>query len=549
MVGMGPTWTNSLLIVSMDSLKTLYPDDLSTNKDLDLSELPSPSTSTSTNNTNKLKILHVEDIPLECNYASLATSFDTFGQIKEIKMDLNENTQKWEAWLIYNTHEAAFKACKNIDTILICSNKVKGALTDKITKNLYSYKPSKWNSCNPPENPGLVRTQKPPMWLVATAKDDSYNYYKFSKHIQKLVGDIKSGDISRFGKGKVLIHAGSKNQSQMLCHMNLTNDPIIKDIKPHISFSYGRGVIFDKDLYEFEEPEILDMSPSNVWNVKKIPRTSMIVLSFEDPNIPSHVIFENERVRVRPFTPKPLQCYNCFRYGHSSNICKNSKICHNCTGQEHGHCQVAPYCVNCNESHKSTDKKCEAYKYEERVLWKANTEHITIGYAKRLVGRPQSYANALKNPRPITTGVPATTAPTTGGAAVDQVVTTLVSESDTPPGGVGASQSKLALLPSEKKIPSRQNIPPTPNQSPIIQEISQADSLPDLMEQEQGPKRGRSPSHSPPHVRPKRNSPQRISEVQIANAEIHHPSNQKRKDKDKSKNKPLIARKPNKSNK
>ena len=312
-------------------------------------------------NLTKLRVLHVNDIPLECHYNIITTSFGIFGQIKEIRMNLNDD-QKWEAWITYDKHEAAFKACSNINTVCISNAHVIGALTDKAPSNLDSYKPSEWVTTSPPEGAVLGRTPKPPMWLVVTAREENYNYYKFSKYLQKMVGGIKSGDISRFGNGKVLIHTGSKTQSQMLSHFNAKNDSMIKDIKPHLNFSYGRGVIFDRDLYQFEENEILDMSPPSVCKVKKIPKTSMIILFFEDPNIPSHVVFENERVKVRPFHPKPLQCYNCYEFGHPHSICKNAKICNNCSAPEHGSCSVASKCANCKLDHKSTDEKCQEYK-------------------------------------------------------------------------------------------------------------------------------------------------------------------------------------------
>ena len=84
--------------------KTQNPNDLGVNKDLDFPELPSHNV----NNIDKLRTLHVQDIPLESNYVSVATSLGTYGLIKEIRINLNEEKQKWEAWLIYDQHEAAF---------------------------------------------------------------------------------------------------------------------------------------------------------------------------------------------------------------------------------------------------------------------------------------------------------------------------------------------------------------------------------------------------------------------------------------------------------
>ena len=531
----------------MDNSKPQNPTDPSANKDSD-KDIPHENVNLSNlgkfQGLNKLRILHVEDIPIECNYDSIATALGIYGLIKEIRMCLNETDQTWESWITYEKHEAAFNACRDISKVLICSNQVKGSLTDKFPRNLDCYKPTEW-TCETPKNPILIRTPKSPMWLVATAREDKYNYYKLSKHLQKMVGGIKTGNITRFGKGKILIHAKSTTQSLMLIHTNLQNDPMLKDIKPHYNFSYGRGVIFDRDLYEFEENEILEMSQLSIFKIKKIPHTNMIILTFEDENVPSHVIFENERVKVRPFHPRPLQCYNCFEYGHPSNMCKNTKICSNCSNPEHGTCQLTSKCSNCSLDHKSTDKNCPEYKYEEAAIYKANAEHITIGYAKRLLGRPPSYAGAVKSSSINTTGAQHST-PITGGGVAVPVVKTRSTESNITP-----VSTRIDPIPTERESPL-EIIAPAPHLSSEIQWASQVVSLPDLMDQEQSSvtKRGRTPSSSPPHVRQKCNSPQRITEnkpiTKKINAEIHSSlTHQKREEINKAKYKPQISRKTN----
>ena len=149
-------------------------------------------------------------------------------------------------------------------------------------------------------------------------------------------------------------------------------------------------------MYEFSEEEILEMCPKQVWRVHKIPKTTMIIVTFEDDNIPSHVNIENERISVRPYKQKPLQCYNCYKFGHPSRVCKNDKLCGNCSLPAHGDCLVISKCINCGESHKSTDKKCGFFQAETAALLKADAEHISVAYARRLLSKSMNYAKALK---------------------------------------------------------------------------------------------------------------------------------------------------------
>ena len=62
-----------------------------------------------------LKILHLVNIPLECNYESLCTSVSTFGSIREIRMKFMEVNNQWEAWVAFSCHEEALQAKININ--------------------------------------------------------------------------------------------------------------------------------------------------------------------------------------------------------------------------------------------------------------------------------------------------------------------------------------------------------------------------------------------------------------------------------------------------
>lgn len=56
-------------------------------------------------------------------------------------------------------------------------------------------------------------------------------------------------------------------------------------------------------------------------------------------------------------------------------------------------------CVNCKKSHKANDKLCSEYKKEEAALLKANAEHLSVGYAKKLLSHQMNYARAAQTPQ------------------------------------------------------------------------------------------------------------------------------------------------------
>lgn len=203
--------------------------------------------------------------------------------------------------------------------------------------------------------------------------------------------------------------------------------------------------------------------------------------------MPSHVNFENERVWVRSYLPKPIQCFNRFKFGHSSRVCKNAKVFINCSTLDHGACSKTTKCSNCQLNHKANDKNCEAYKYEQSAVNKANAEHISIGYAKQQLGQSKSYARAL-NLLPLTTtrGPVGTPFPAVGVST--PVVEFQVSGSGAKSLKARAHSTKAGKLPVVgNESPPDDEAFPSSLPSPIFKvvNLSQAESLPDLMESEQ----------------------------------------------------------------
>ena len=369
------------------------------------------------------------------------------------------------------------------------------------------YKPSEWTPGKIQSfvcNSNLSRSPKPPMWLLAVAKDEGYNYYKFCRFLQKKVGGIGSGDISRFGKSTVLIHAKSKTQSRMLSLLQAKEKEMLKEVRPHQSFSYGKGVIFDRDLYEMTENEILDMSPSSVWRVKKTYSRNMIILTFEDENIPSQVVFENEIIKVRPYHQKPMQCFNCFKFGHTAKICIRTKVCVNCSAAEHGECLEEPKCNNCSLAHKSIDKSCEQFKLEQAAINKASSEHISVSYAKRLMGHYKTYARALK-PLPQSSKSTAKVSPVIPAPVIRVNNPVVVAQSSGSDALLGQAKAHSSMTGNQPRVGNETSSKDEAPLSPTTQVLSQAESLPDLMDYEQrrNSKRGRNPSSSPPSSRNK----------------------------------------------
>ena len=355
-------------------------------------------------NSATSSILHAKPIPLDWSFDIIYEEFSRFGNIKEIRNRLGNNYQYFESWIIFSSDEDALRAYNDFNSTCVS---VSFAVPANVPKLLDIYRPY-----IPVEDlktsVKLERLPVPPRWLILSSRSERGNLFKIKQFIGQKLGHVNSPDISRFGKDSFLVHTKSDAQAVMLLNMKLDTESLVKGVKPHFTFSYAKGVLFNEDIYELSENEILTMCPDNVWKIFKVPKSNMIVLTFMDSIVPHEIIIENEIIKVRPYRQRPLQCFNCFGFAHVSDVCTRAKICQFCSQPEHGACTRPRVCANCRESHDSRNKSCNIFKKEQEALLLSAAEHISIGHAKKLLSQ-RSYSAAVQDfhPKPAlsTTGL------------------------------------------------------------------------------------------------------------------------------------------------
>ena len=345
-------------------------------------------------------ILFVESLPVDMNFESITKEFEAFGSISEIRLKLGHNYLSWQVWLVFNSHKEALHAYSEClkRKSRTCS------LADKVPPGLKVYYPSILVEEVPEET---TRMPLPSTWLIATVNSERGNLFTFRKQLRRWLGGIANSRITRFGRNSFLIHASSFEEAVMILNLRTSSDGVLKEVKPHFTFSYAKGVIFNRDLYELPQEEILELCPPEVWKVFKVPNSTMIILTFNTDHRSEYIVIDSERFKVRPWQPRPLQCFHCFGFGHSATKCTKTKICGNCSFQDHEDDCSTPYvCVNCKENHSAKDKMCKVYKNEELAVIKAHDDHISIGHAKMLMSKTKSYSVATKSDNFLSKVVP-----------------------------------------------------------------------------------------------------------------------------------------------
>ncbi|KAL3196814.1 hypothetical protein MRX96_045085 [Rhipicephalus microplus] len=85
-----------------------------------------------------------------------------------------------------------------------------------------------------------------------------------------------------------------------------------------------------------------------------------VTLRFAGPVPPEHVSLFLVRFPVRPARPRPLQCWQCGRFGHVNESCSWPGSCIRCGRTHPGESckQTRPRCVNCGGPHSADTPDC-----------------------------------------------------------------------------------------------------------------------------------------------------------------------------------------------
>ena len=159
-----------------------------------------------------------------------------------------------------------------------------------------------------------------------------------------------------------------------------------------------------------------ELSESGVTDVRQIgsKETGIYVLSFDMPTPPQHVKCAYVRLPVEEYTPNPMRCFKCQKYGHTTNKCNSQVACGRCGTNEQDHstreCRGKPYCVNCKGEHPAFSKKCPKFLEEKEIQSLRVKRKISFTEARKIVraahAPTRNYAAAVSSKNSIATQTP-----------------------------------------------------------------------------------------------------------------------------------------------
>ena len=235
-----------------------------------------------------------------------------------------------------------------------------------------------------------------PRFLVVESSSDGLPLSKLSpfavqKGFQAVAGTLKS--IKRLRDRSFLVECGKRAQAQNLLRTNRFIDrPVWVSI--HKTLNSSRGVIRCWDLADMSEVEIRDeLKDQGVVGVNrvtlkegKVIPTNTLFLTFGSPELPKEITVGYLKVKVALFIPNPMRCFNCNKFGHTSQQCKVAAKCTGCGKDKHeGQCEGPKLCSNCNGPRASSAKDCPVWQKEKEIQRVRVEKHISFPEARQLV--------------------------------------------------------------------------------------------------------------------------------------------------------------------
>lgn len=122
--------------------------------------------------------------------------------------------------------------------------------------------------------------------------------------------------------------------------------------------------------------------------------TRTVIIAYHD-SLPENVEIGFMTFQVHPYTPTPIRCNKCQKFGHKTNRCRQQQpTCPRCS-QHHDvmDCTVSDQnerkCRNCGKAHSAAYKGCDKYKTVSKILSLSTTANCSYKEAAKAIAIQQ----------------------------------------------------------------------------------------------------------------------------------------------------------------
>lgn len=221
-------------------------------------------------------------------------------------------------------------------------------------------------------------------------------------------------DTKKLADGSLLIEVRNEDQSFIAQNLKKIHTFEVTCI-PHKSLNTVKGVVTCSDLSNCSDEEILEnLQSQGVISIYRLPQkkessnpSSTFILTFKLHQLPNKIYAGWYSLRVRPYFPNPMRCFNCQKFGHTASKCSHESTCPSCGHSSHpdSPCSKSPICSNCSREHSPRYRGCPEFKQEFEIQKIRTLEKLSYFEAKRkyLSTNPSFYnlySTVAKGPKP-----------------------------------------------------------------------------------------------------------------------------------------------------
>ncbi|XP_053968596.1 uncharacterized protein LOC128870027 [Anastrepha ludens] len=308
--------------------------------------------------------------------------------------------------------------------------------------------------------------QNYPKFIIIKSSEENNKISKDSVFAKKKALDgisTEYSSVSILKDGSLLVLTKSKKVAEKFMKCKNLGGLCPISVSLHESLNTCKGTIYDKNLAETDEKEIIEgLKSQGVVDIYKFTEkvngnpmpTGRMVLTFDLYKVLQDIDVAWYSLKVEEHFPTPMRCRNCQLLGHSTKECNNNTTCEICNLPPHTPelCQ-RKMCANCFGPHPASARDCPKYLEQKQIL-KIKTQNKCNFYeAKRLFklqnpfsfNGKQTYASAITSePSPVL--LPSTTAENSPSHSISKTTTSDTSQNT----ANSINTNKLPALPLPK---------------------------------------------------------------------------------------------------